>query len=235
MAQTSGAERSDHDPFLLTRQQVAYFEMFGFLRVPGLFANEIDEITGAFEQVFDDERNERMETYEDLHGGEKRLIVPVFIDRHPALNRLRDDPKVLGIARSLIGDRFEYAESDGNLFYCESSWHPDVYGAALTRYHVKLSFYLDPLAAETGAIRMIPGTNHYQSPFARALRKMVFDHTPTMDALGIDERDVPSWTIASDPGDVIVWNYRTLHASYNGGERRRLFSISYREPEETPA
>jgi hypothetical protein len=234
MTQTVEAERSDHDPNLLTQQQVAYFEMFGFLRVPGLFANEIGEITAAFEQVFDDERNYRMETYADLHAGQRRLIVPVFIDRHPTLNRLRADPKVLGIVKSLIGERFEYAESDGNLFYCESSWHPDVYGAALTRYHIKLSFYLDPLAAETGAIRMIPGTNHYQSPFARALRTMVFERTPTMDALGIAERDIPSWTIASNPGDVIVWNYRTLHASYNGGERRRLFSISFREPEETP-
>jgi hypothetical protein len=232
MTQTAAADATAGADFQLTAQQVAFFDQFGFLRIPALFEKDIDDITDAFEQVFEDETNDRMETYEDLHGGEKRLIVPVFIDKHPTLLQLRHDPRVQGIARSLIGQRYEYAESDGNLFYCESSWHPDVYGAPLTRYHVKLSFYLDRLAAETGAIRMIPGTNHYQGQFAKNLRKLIFDHTPTMEVYGIEERDIPSWTIANDPGDVIVWNYRTIHASYNGGARRRLFSISFREPED---
>jgi ectoine hydroxylase-related dioxygenase (phytanoyl-CoA dioxygenase family) len=138
---------------------------------------------------------------------------------------------VQGIVRSLIGERFEYAESDGNLFYCESSWHLDIYGAQLTRRHIKLSFYLDRLDADSGAIRMIPGS-HHEGTFARNLRKRFFEHTPAMELYGVEERDLPSWTIANEPGDVVVWNYRTIHASYNGAARRRLFSISFREPED---
>ena len=30
---------------------------------------------------------------------------------------------------------------------------------------------------------------------------------------------------------MIAWDFRTIHASFNGGERRRLFSINFRGPE----
>ena len=40
----------------LTGQQVRFFEMFGFLGFPGLFADEADKITEAFEHVWADSR-----------------------------------------------------------------------------------------------------------------------------------------------------------------------------------
>ena len=49
------------------------------------------------------------------------------------------------------------------------------------------------------------------------------------DVYGIEHNEIPSWTLESEPGDLIIWNFRTLHASFNGGERRRLFSINFRE------
>ncbi len=229
MTQVSSPESTGRDSYRLSPQQVAYFETFGFVRLPGLFRDDIERITAAFEKVFEDERNERMETHDALHGEEKRIIIPVFIDRHEVLRRLRDDERVLGIVSALIGENHEYAESDGSLFWCESSWHPDIYGAPLSQYHVKLSFYLDPLRGENGAIRVIPGTNHHEGAFAATLLKHFFGGESVKDVYGIEEREIPSWTVESEPGDVIVWNYRTIHASYNGGERRRLFSISYRE------
>jgi hypothetical protein len=230
MTQTAADAATAGADFQLTRQQVAFFEQFGFLRIPGLFEHEIGDITKSFEKVFADESNDRMETYDDLHGGEKRLIIPVFIDRDPTLTRLRTDSRVEGIVRSLIGEPYVYAESDGNLFFCESSWHLDIYGAQLTQQHIKLSFYLDRLDADSGAIRMIPGS-HHEGTFARNLRRRFFDHISAMELYGVEEREIPSWTIANEPGDVVVWNYRTIHASYNGAARRRLFSISFREPE----
>jgi hypothetical protein len=229
VTRVSSLQTTRREDFQLSPQQVAYFETFGFIRLRGLFANDIEGITVAFERVFEDEQNERMETYDALHGEERRLIVPVFIDRHEKLRQLRNDPRVQGIVQGLIGDNYEYAESDGSLFWCESSWHPDIYGAPLSKYHVKLSFYLDELHGENGAIRVIPGTNHFEGTFARTLLKHFFGGTPIKDVYGVDERDIPSYTVESEPGDVIVWNYRTIHGSYHGGARRRLFSISFRE------
>jgi hypothetical protein len=230
VTRVSSPEATRRESFQLSPQQVAYFETFGFIRLRGLFADDIERITAAFEKVFEDERNERMETYDALHGEERRVIVPVFIDRHATLRQLRNDPRVVGVVRALIGDDYEFAESDGSLFWCESSWHPDIYGAPISRYHVKLSFYLDELRGENGAIRVIPGTNHHEGAFARTLLKHFFGETSIAEVYGVDEREIPSYTVESEPGDVIVWNYRTIHGSYHGGARRRLFSISFREP-----
>jgi phytanoyl-CoA dioxygenase PhyH len=216
----------------LTRQQVKYFQTFGFLKLPGLFADDIDDITAAFEEVFARlpvEGYPSMETYVELHGEQRRLIIPQFVTKHPTLNQLRDDPRVTGILTSLLGPDHEYAESDGNLFDCESFWHSDTYGAPMLIHHVKLSFYLDPLTAGSGAIRVIPGTQHFKESFATALRNSFRDPTQIEDHFGVAARDIPSVALETQPGDLVVWDFRTIHASYHGGTRRRLFSINYRE------
>jgi hypothetical protein len=213
----------------LTRQQVKFFETFGFLTLPGLFRDDMAQITEAFEAVFATEGHPRMETYVELHGEERRLIIPSFVTKHPTLERLLRDPRVVGIVTSLLGPDFEYAESDGNLFDCESLWHSDTYGAPMLVHHVKLSFYLDPLRAESGAIRVIPGTQHFKESFATALRNGFREPSQIEELFGVAPRDIPSIALETEPGDLVVWDFRTIHASYYGGVRRRLFSINYRE------
>jgi hypothetical protein len=216
----------DPAAFRLTPQAVAYFDTFGFLRLPGLFVDDIDRLTEGFEEIF--AANATMDTNERLHFDQQRRIIPGFIEKSQRLAGLVDDPRVVGVVTSLMGDAHEYAQSDGNLFYCDTSWHPDTYFAPLVRYHVKLSFYLDPLLGESGAIRMIPGTNHHETPFAETLRRDLRDPMAIKEIYGVEHDQIPSWTLESTPGDLIVWNFRTIHASFNGGERRRLFSLNFR-------
>jgi hypothetical protein len=213
----------------LSADQLAFFETFGFLRLPGLFLGEIDQINQGFERVFANDEHVRMETFEELHGGDRRLIVPQFITKDPYLAGLLDDPRVTGIVSSVLGEDYTYAESDGNLFDCESHWHADTYGAPMTIRHLKLSFYLDPLRADSGAIRVVPGTNHFMSPFARSVRSRTKDPSRITEEFGVDPRDLPSYPIETDPGDLVIWDFRTIHGSYGGGVRRRLFSINFRE------
>ena len=222
-----GAAAEGHE---LSPQQIAFFETFGFVKLPGLFRAEADRLIAGFEEVFANEASPVMETNEKLHLEQRRVIALSIIDKSDDLRWLRDDPRVLGVVHALMGERYEFAESDGSLFYCESSWHADTYGAPLDQYHLKLSFYLDPLDGDSGAIRMIPGTNHFREVFGRTLRKNLMNPTKIKRIYGVEGNEIPSWPIDSQPGDVIVWNYRTIHASYNGGERRRLFSMSFREP-----
>jgi ectoine hydroxylase-related dioxygenase (phytanoyl-CoA dioxygenase family) len=212
----------------LSQQQVTFFETFGFLTLPGFFRDEIDQITEAFEAVFATEGHPRMETYVELHGAERRLIIPQFVTKHPTLNRLLEDSRVVAIVTSLLGD-YEYAESDGNMFDCESFWHSDTYGAPMGIHHVKLSFYLDTLRADSGAIRVIPGSQHFKESFAKALRKGFREPAEIEDQFGVAARDIPSVALETEPGDLVVWDFRTIHASYNGRVGRRLFSINFRE------
>ena len=76
---------------------------------------------------------------------------------------------------------------------------------------------------------MIPGTHHFRETFARTLRKKVKDPTAIDDELGIDPRDLPSVPLETDPGDLLVCDFRTIHASFHGGMRRRLFTMNYRQ------
>lgn len=46
---------------------------------------------------------------------------------------------------SLIGPIYEYRESAGNLFFCDTSWHCDVYEAPLERFHIRPLLDFDPL------------------------------------------------------------------------------------------
>jgi ectoine hydroxylase-related dioxygenase (phytanoyl-CoA dioxygenase family) len=218
----------------LTAQQVRYFETFGYLKLPGLFRGDIDEIVAGFEDVFAADGHPRMDYYHSLHGDQRRSIIPQFVTKNPRLAQLLDDARVTGIVTSLLGADFEYAESDGNLFDCESTWHSDMYGAPLHVHHVKLSFYLDTLRADSGAIRVIPGTNFFNEDFARNVRKRINEPEKIASEFGVDDREIPSVVLETDPGDVVVWDFRTIHASFYGGTRRRLFSINFRERTASP-
>jgi hypothetical protein len=215
------------DAHRLSAQQVAFFDAFGFVKLTGLFAEDVDRLVAGFEEIFTN--HPVWETTDSLHFDQRRVIIPGFIENSELLRGLEQDPRVVGVVSSLIPNGYEYGQSDGSLFYCDTSWHPDSYDSPLSRYHVKLSFYLDPLHGENGAIRMMPGTNHYQTEYASSLRTNLNDPLQIPDVFGVAPDEVPSWTLESEPGDVVVWNFRTIHASFNGGERRRLFSLNFRE------
>jgi hypothetical protein len=227
---TSASQLDADQGFHLSPQQVAYFNTFGFLHLRGLFRDEIDEISAGFERVFAAPENEHWEMHSFQNGGALRVVVTGFIEKDEALRGLRNDPRILGVVNGLIGDDYEYAESDGNVWYCETYWHSDVYGSPLSTYHVKLSLYLESLRGDNGAIRLIPGSHFYSETFAETLRKDLANHDGINDVYGVYGRDIPAWTVESDPGDLIVWNQRTIHASYNGAERRRSFALTFREP-----
>jgi hypothetical protein len=215
---------------VITGQQVNFLEMFGYLHIPGIFADEIEEITEAFEAVFADPEHSRMDMNEALHRNDRRVIIPAFVDRHPALAKLQEDGRILGIARAVLGDDVEYAESDGNLAFCHSEWHADTYGAPMTQRHIKISFYLDRLRDDSGAIRVLPGTHFWEGDYALRLRSSFREVGRSRELFGIDSTAIPAVVVNSDPGDLLVWDYRVIHASFNGLNRRRFFSVNFREP-----
>jgi hypothetical protein len=212
--------------FALDRRQEQFFHTFGFLKVPGLFRDDVARFETGFEDVF--ASNPLWETHEPLHFDERRQIVPDFIKKTPLLADLCEDPRVVSIVSTLIGPDYDVLDSDGNVFSCDTSWHPDNYQAPLEIVHLKLSFYLDRLDGSSGAIRMLPGTNHWQTEYATELRRSLHDPAAIRSAFGVDPEEIPAWTIESEPGDVVIWSYRSIHASFNGGQRRRLFSLNFR-------
>jgi hypothetical protein len=223
------------EDFQLTAQQVAFYQTFGFLHLPGLFEAEIDLISEGFDDVFGREQphsldpsNEYHHARDDRYADELRSIIPSFIDKSEKLEWLRRDPRIRGIARDLLGPEYVYAESDGNIMRCDVYWHLDAFGAFAEHDHIKLFFYLEPLRRDAGALRMIPGTQFAKGPYAKTLRQgLVRDPSRATDVYGVPVDEIPSWTLEVDPGDVIVGNFRTIHASFNGRPGRRLFTVNF--------
>ncbi len=222
----------------LTPQHVAWFETFGYLVLRGWFADDMPRIREGFEEVFDREEAQLLDPDNEYHRTddpefqrETRWIIPAFVDRSEKLEWLRRDPRLDAVARALVGNGYGYAESDGNLFNCNVYWHMDAYGAAADAKHIKAFFYLDPLGHDSGALRVIPGS-HLGGPYTAALfRQLVKDPEQIPDLLGVGIDGIPSVTLELEPGDLIVTNFRTLHASFQGGARRRLFTMNYRVAE----
>ena len=205
----------------LTEQQQQFFKTFGFLVLPGLMADDVGWITAEFEGVFKDRGV--------VHDPAKRTVIVPFIDQREKFCTLLDHPGITGIAAGLLGDDFNYLGGDGNYYTGDTPWHSDGFHKVGT--YLKIALYLDPVARDTGCLRVIPGSHRV-------------DIVESWDALkarnakelwGIEQRDVPAVALESQPGDVVAFNHNLMHASFGGSTRRRMFTLNLCSHAETPA
>lgn len=206
----------------LTERQRRFFDTFGFLKLPGLFKNEIDAITHAFEQIWTESGR--------THEYKERSMIAPFADRSEYLSELLDDPRMDGVVGSILGEDFNYSGSDGNYYVGDTNWHSDHYPDSPYR-SLKIAFYLDPVAAETGCLRVIPGSCHDGDAFTQALHDVVplTRHNRNEELWGVHGSQVPAHAIESEPGDMLMFNHKTKHSSWGGGDRRRMFTYNFEE------
>ena len=211
----------------LTDQQLRFFEVFGFLYFPGLFAKEIGAITDEFENIWAQHGGGHSGTE---HDHQQRSALVPFIDQSENLCALIDDPRIEGIAGSVLGDDFNFTISDGNFYVGDTDWHSDGYRD--TKYlSVKMAFYLDPVTSETGCLRVIPGSHHFGDRFGDMLQPVTRQPRDQQgpELWGVEGRDIPAIAIESEPGDLLLFNHLIKHASYGGGTRRRMFTVNLQE------
>ena len=222
----------------LNDQQMRYFETFGLLQFPGLFADEADAIIAAFDQVWADHGGGH---HGEEHDRERRSALVPFIDQSEYLSALLDDPRIEGIASSLLGEDFNYGASDGNFYVGDTDWHsdwawPETRGTSNRSYlSIKMAFYLEPVTRDSGCLRVVPGSHFVGDGFADGLQDTISnrDAGGSDDLLGVRGSSVPAFALESRPGDMVVFNHSLKHSSWGGGDRRRMFTINleqrYRE------
>lgn len=199
---------------ILTEQQLRFFDAFGYLVLPGLLARELEWITAEFEAVFQDRGI--------VHDASRRSVVVPFIDQREKLCTIIDLPQIEGALADILGDDFNYFGSDGNYYTGDTRWHPD--GNHTEGLWVKMALYLDPVARDTGCLRVIPGTHRIEALETNWQARQAGN----CDELwGIAGREVPSIALESQPGDVVIFNQNLLHASYGGNTRRRMLALSF--------
>jgi hypothetical protein len=203
----------------ITDKQIRFFETFGYLKLTQAFRDDIDWITSEFEQVFVD-RNV-------VHDGTKRSCIVPFVDQREKFSTLLDHPVVVSAATALIGKDYNYLGGDGNYYSGETSWHTD--GFHTVGQYIKMAFYLDPVRAATGALRVVPGSHHIDTRWEGR-------HPAKAEELyGIHPREMPAQVLETDPGDLLIFNHNIMHASFGGGGFRRMFTLNLCRHCETPA
>jgi hypothetical protein len=210
----------------LTPQQLQFFDTFGYLGFPGILSDRIDEITEDFEALW--ARNGGGHAGKP-HDGSARSCIAQFIDLDERLSTLLDDPRILGIAKSLLGDDFNYGGSDGNYYVGDTGWHSDGWRHDIR--HIKIAFYLDPLRRDTGCLRVIPGSHRIGEPYADHLHATI---GKSRELYGIPGDAVPAVALETNPGDLVCFHHNAKHAAFGGGQRRRMFTmnLSQRYPKE---
>ncbi len=203
---------------ILTQAQKTFFNTFGYLAFPGLLKDTIADITDAFEAVFKKHGGGHSGK---PHDGKQRSCIVPFPDKHPTLSALLDDPRIHGLAASLLGDDFNYMASDGNYYAGDTGWHSDGWHTHPT--HIKIAFYLDPLTKDTGALRVIPGSHLPGDKFSESLKTLIAFQG---DSLGLQGKDIPAVALEVTPGDILVFNHNIKHAAFGGSGWRRMFTLN---------
>lgn len=206
----------------LSEPQVNFFRTFGFLGLPGLLKADLPWILEEFEAVHHGTGQG--------HDPSKRTCVAGFLDRSKKLSGLLEHPAIAGILHALLGEDFNYHGSDGNYYSGDTGWHADCADEQIHGRYLKIAFYLDPLDGQSGALRVVPGSHRVGEPYAQAVRHAL----RTRGSLPCAPRDLPCQVLATQPGDVLVFDHHTLHASFNGGNRRRMFTLNAGTRAQTP-
>ena len=200
----------------LTEEQRNFFNTFGYLHVPALFnPDEVAWITEEFDRSIQECSGGKE------HDGSKRTMFLGPIEHSPKLCTLLDDDRVKGIIGDILGADFNYACGDGNYYSGDTGWHPDGNWGQL--FACKVAFYLDSLTADTGCLRVIPGS-HRPDHFIRAHN---INPRESKERFGVEPRDFPgSIALETEPGDFVIFNHDLYHASFGGGTRRRMFTMN---------
>ena len=193
---------------MLSDAQVSHFHTFGFVVLPGyLGADELAGLRQEFTAVMEDAY--RATPFD----GSARHWLPLLTPKAPILSAMAEDPRFFGVAEQLLGEVL-LLTADANRYVADTLWHHD--GDDVSG--VKFMIYFDALDADTGALRLIPGSNH------RGFSARLGAH---FDIVARDGTDVAGHACVTRPGDVIAFDYPTWHASFGGSDDRQMCTIEY--------
>ena len=207
---------------MLTDSQLIQFEVFGFLVLKGMLAPEEIERAKADFDVGLAAAREGMER----SGIRGQLNWSNLRPKTPFLATLLEDERFFGVAQQILGEDAVGFFSNANSFDSDrTEWHPDVVHPDWRG--IKFGFYLQPLDRNSGALRFIPGS--HKEPLTSDLKKVTMKESNLgpLSKSGLRVEEVPAFAAESEPGDVVLFDNHTWHASYGGGKDRWMCTMGY--------
>ncbi|MDG4830613.1 phytanoyl-CoA dioxygenase family protein [Solwaraspora sp. WMMD1047] len=223
---TSGSTSHDFQRYL-TQEQVDHFHTFGFLVLPQLLT--ADEMTRLTEEV---ERS-HTDAYGYLNGarpegqGLPSYLLPMMsTERTPFSLELLEDRRFFGVANELVRARALPTFAESILLFTQTPLHRDCMPGM---HGVTFAVYLEPLTADTGALRFLAGSHHADfSAASEGWKKKygIWAEEWGEKAVRQQVSDLPLTVAETRRGDVIVFDWQIWHASINGVDRLQ-WSVSY--------
>jgi ectoine hydroxylase-related dioxygenase (phytanoyl-CoA dioxygenase family) len=208
----------------LSEQQLKIFNLFGYLKIPGVLASEMSQIADAFDKTFEERAPEVVAWDHVVHANMPRKILPQIADKCPEIRALLKHKQLVRIVTDILGEGYQFIGSDANIYECGTRWHTDVIGLPYNCKNVKLIFYLDPSRLNEDCFRVIPGSHFHTDKFAKQLKQQIRESKIN---LGLEVNAIPCQQISTQPGDVVVFDARIWHAVDYAGKRRRAFSFLF--------
>jgi hypothetical protein len=193
----------------LTGDQVEFFNTFGYVVLKQFFsADELATIRREFDHAMNAQYAHKP------FDGTARHWTMMMEPSTPFFASLMEQSHLLSIAKRFYGEDVLGIGVDANRYVGNSNWHRDT--RTVLQYGIKFAFYLEPVDADSGALRVIPGTQRL----------------PDDEAFGVGVRkqsieQVPAQVLASEPGDIVGFDLRLWHASYGGSDDRHMCTVVY--------
>ncbi len=205
---------------MLSDGQKIFFKTFGYLIMRQVFTvQEMDEICRESERLFHENRQGKP------FSGKRRQAVMPFFEKSPILIRFLEDDRINQLGVDLLGPGFVMVCTEGNLHVGDTQWHGGGMETAVVP-HIKIALYLEPTRKDTGALRVIPGTNHPE--FRQQLQPLKAQYDdPSVQPFGIPGELMPCHYFESEPGDIFVFSEDTWHAAFGGAPGRSQHAFNF--------
>ena len=215
---------------MLTTQQKNFFDTFGFLIIRELFTK--DEV-----KTIEEEFNNRATVASNFEpfNGTKRQTIDMSGNDSPFFASLLEDKRLLTIAEDIHEQVLPWG-THIDRHVNNTYWHHDAGGYEW--YGIKFGFYLDQLKAETGALRVIPGSHkqpfHDQLDNIQNLKYSWIRKNYSAASESSFISPIPSYACESNPGDMVIFDYRIYHASLGGTKDRHMCTVNFINYPKTP-
>ena len=153
-----------------------------------------------------------------------------FLEREPQLAWLVTDEHIYAAVTELLGPALLWVGSEGNISSRSTViWHPDRKYYLSGEEHwmdfaqIKIMIYLDEIDRDSGCLRVIPGS--HKMPFHKSLANQ--EVNPESQPFGVDGPDIPCVALASQPGDVVLFNQYLWHGLHGGRKGRRFLAFKF--------
>src|SRR6266851_2616655 len=200
---------------MLTTAQADHFRTFGFTVLPG-FVTDCGaalraEAGAAIRDAYIATHDER------VIDGISGHYLPMAARLTPvSASLVCDDPRFIDAAEQLLGGPVIPECPEGVLYFAEASWHDD---DGIGVRGVKFAAYFDELNADSGALRLVPGSHHReQNTRLAGYRNRQMPVRSDAEAAAY-QASIPGYVAATTAGDVIAFDLHTWHASLGGRDR----------------